>query len=639
MKPHPAIDAEFNRLSDIVRDRLSRNLRIRRTLPGDGRLRLDRQLPFLCIYRRPENAASPATNPDRGTRDLVTTEGAYLFASGAPQYAEGVELLCQTISETLRDHLGKLLIIELWAIDDSAADAASRTPLRPSFRIAAPKLVPLADTVAALETALRSVKLHGLRADVEIVEDAHPGAPGLTPLQSSDDADDWLTIGVGVRPVFRDAATGEIYPLVLQSLRRQLAVAIRQAVFAFTGRDQTQPHSHYESLGPSSMSKAGRAADQQLCEISQSFDFLLQVTPVNAESAWEAFEASSYAKPPTLHYRPLPYHPSLLKRQLYSIPLEHVEAASLIQLFEQKQDELDKQLDALKHLGTRAFYYDSLHLYGAPDDDLVRLAESILTATRAAADDIHESYVPAAQVAAAAREHIDYYHQKLPDFQASVEVCSSIASALMVAQDRLFVSENSSIRPQRLDPLLHHEVGTHLLTYFNGRQQPLRQLYAGFPGYEALQEGLAVLAEYLVGGLSAGRTRTLAGRVLAVRSMLRSGSFLETFELLHDEHHFGPRSAFMTALRVHRGGGLAKDAIYLRGLRDLIAYLHAGRDLEPLYVGKISLEQVPLVQELRRRGVVQPPALLPRFWDKGAHRERLARCRELSLVELLEPHR
>jgi hypothetical protein len=71
----------------------------------------------------------------------------------------------------------------------------------------------------------------------------------------------------------------------------------------------------------------------------------------------------------------------------------------------------------------------------------------------------------------------------------------------------------------------------------------------------------------------------------------------------------------------------------------LIAYLHAGHDLEPLYVGKISLEQAPLVQELRRRGVVQPPALLPRFWDDGAHRERLARCRELSLVELLEPHR
>jgi uncharacterized protein (TIGR02421 family) len=636
LTPELAIDVEFDALIAVVRDRLSRNLRIRRTLPGEGRLRLDRQLPFLCVYRRPLNNEANAPTLDRGTRELVTTEGAYLFGSGKPEFADGLHRLCSVVGETLRDHLGVLLLIEVWSTDDSKSDAVSRTPLRPSFRIAAPKADALADTVEALAAGLRSVKLHGLRADVETVEDDQPGAPGLSPLIAADGDNDCLTIGLGVRPVFRDTATGEIYPLVLQSLRRQLAIAIRKAVFAFTGRDKSQPHAHYEALGPSTMAKAGRLVDQQLCEISQSFDFLLQVTPVNAEKAWEDFEASGYAKAPTLHYRPLPYHPSLLKRQLYSIPLEHVEDSSLIQLFEQKQDELDKQLNALKHLGSRAFYYDSLQLYDAPDDDLVRLADSILSHTRAQADDIHESCVPAEQVAAAAREQIDYYHQKLPDFQASVQVCDTIASALMVAQDRLFVSERSAIRPQRLEPLLHHEVGTHLLTYFNGRQQPLRQLYAGFPGYEALQEGLAVLAEYLVGGLSVGRTRTLAGRVLAVRSMLRGGSFLETFALLHDEHCFGPRSAFMTALRVHRGGGLAKDAIYLRGLRDLIVYLHAGHDLEPLYVGKISLEQVPLVQELRRRGVVQPPALLPRFWDDGLHRTRLARCRELSLVELLE---
>lgn len=636
MTPEVAIDAEFDALIAVVRDRLSRNLRIRRALPGDGRLRLDRQLPFLCVYRRPLHNEANAATLDRGTRELVTTEGAYLFGSGQPEFADGLHRLCGAVGETLRDHLGVLLLIEIWSIDESEADAALRTPLRPAFRIAAPKLDMLAGAVQALEASLRSIKLHGLRADVEVIEDADPGAPGLSDLSANCATNACLTIGLGIRPVFRDAGTGEVYPLVLQSLRRQLAVAIRKTVFAFTGRDQTQSLAHYEALGPSTMAKAGRLVDQQLCEISQSFDFLLQVTPVNAEKAWEDFEASGYAKAPTLHYRPLPYHPSLLKRQLYSIPLEHVEDSSLIQLFEQKQDELDKQLNALKHLGTRAFYYDSLHLYGAPDDDLVLLAYSILAHTRAAADDIHESCVPAEQVAAAAREHIDYYHQKLPDFQASVQVCDTIASALMVAQDRLFISERSAIRPQRLEPLLHHEVGTHLLTYFNGRQQPLRQLYAGFPGYEALQEGLAVLAEYLVGGLSVGRTRTLAGRVLAVRSMLRGGSFLDTFGLLHDEHHFGPRSAFMTALRVHRGGGLAKDAIYLRGLRDLLAYLRAGHDLEPLYVGKISLEHAPLVQELRRRGVVQPPALLPRFWDDGLHRTRLARCRELSLVELLE---
>ena len=80
MKPASSIDAGFDALIAVVRDRLSRNLRIRRSLPGDGRLRLDRQLPFLCVYRRPDGAKIA----DRGTRELVTTEGAYLFGSGAP---------------------------------------------------------------------------------------------------------------------------------------------------------------------------------------------------------------------------------------------------------------------------------------------------------------------------------------------------------------------------------------------------------------------------------------------------------------------------------------------------------------------------------------------------------------------------
>jgi uncharacterized protein (TIGR02421 family) len=206
----------------------------------------------------------------------------------------------------------------------------------------------------------------------------------------------------------------------------------------------------------------------------------------------------------------------------------------------------------------------------------------------------------------------------------------------MVAQSRLYVSASAGLSRRSLEPLLHHEVGTHLLTYFNGRQQPFQQLCAGLAGYEALQEGLAVLAEYLTGGLSGRRLRTLACRVAAVRSMIDGRSFVDTFHMLFDQHRMPARAAFMTTLRVYRGGGLTKDAIYLGGLRDLLEYLRAGHDLEPLYVGKIALEHVPLVQELRRREVVGPPAVLPRFWEDEKAQQRLARSRRQSLLELLE---
>src|SRR5690606_1489372 len=124
--------------------------------------------------------------------------------------------------------------------------------------------------------------------------------------------------------------------------------------------------------------------------------------------------------------------------------------------------------------------------------------------------------------------------------------------------------------------------------------------------------------------------------VLAVQAMVERRSFLETFDLLHGEHRLAPKAAFMTTLRVFRGGGLTKDAIYLRGLHTLVTYLRSGHDAEPLYVGKIALEHVPLVQELRRRGVVGPPVLLPRFWDDAESAQRLDRCRQSSLLGLVE---
>ncbi|MBA3483306.1 MAG: DUF1704 domain-containing protein, partial [Pirellulales bacterium] len=370
----PDVNADFDRVIAAVHDRLSRNLRLRRTLPGDGRLRLDRQLPFLCVYRTPPQGG------DNGTRDLVTTEAAYLFASGEPEYAAGIGRVCQTISEIIQEHFGALLLIEIWADDELKLGEAPRPLSRPGFRIFAPQCDSLGTTLPALEAGLQAVRLHGVAAEVETttaVEIAPPGQPPLAPSCR----DRYVSLGIAVRPVYRSAQSGVLFPIVLQSLRRQLAVAIRKAVFAFTGRhevERTPRMAHFEALGPSAIARAGREVDQELAEISQSFEFLLYSTPVNSDVAWQEFAASGHRRLPVLYYRPLPYDPALIKRQLYSVPVEHVEDPTLAHLFLHKQDELGLQLDALKRIGTPGFFYDSLHLHGKPDDELVQLADDIL---------------------------------------------------------------------------------------------------------------------------------------------------------------------------------------------------------------------------------------------------------------------
>src|SRR5690606_17407786 len=125
----------------------------------------------------------------------------------------------------------------------------------------------------------------------------------------------------------------------------------------------------------------------------------------------------------------------------------------------------------------------------------------------------------------------------------------------------------------RVDALLQHEIGTHVVTFANGSAQPLGLLATGLAGYEELQEGLAVLSEHLVDGLDTSRLRLLAARVVAVRSVIDGADFVETYRLLAEEHDVDPTTAFTVAMRVHRGGGLTKDAVYLRGLVRLLGYL------------------------------------------------------------------
>ncbi len=164
-----------------------------------------------------------------------------------------------------------------------------------------------------------------------------------------------------------------------------------------------------------------------------------------------------------------------------------------------------------------------------------------------------------------------------------------------------------------MEALIQHEVGTHVLTYVNGINQPFKQLYGGLAGSDELQEGLAVLAEYLVGGLSPPRFRLLAGRVVAAHLLIEGSSFQNTFRELHFTYGFAQRTAYMISARIYRSGGLTKDAVYLRGLVNLLKYLRNGGQLKPLLVGKFSLDDVSIINELQLRKVLQAPLLTPQY--------------------------
>jgi uncharacterized protein (TIGR02421 family) len=374
--------------------------------------------------------------------------------------------------------------------------------------------------------------------------------------------------------------------------------------------------------------------DARLTEIERAVNMLLNITPVNAAQAWADFERSDFATVPTLRLRPLEFEPDMVRRDLYNLEIENITDPALHTLFRAKRDEIARQITALEDRDTSRFVYASLQLYGGIAQPLASAAEELLETIPAEAPSTPS--VTAGAFADAAREEFDRYRAVYPDFPARVEVRDDI-SELMVSFGRLLIPEAAALRADRVEPLLHHEIGTHVVTYQNGARQPLTLLTVGLPGYDETQEGLAVLAEYLTGGLDPRRLRVLAARVVAIGKMLDGAGFLQIFDSLRNEHRIPARTAWSIAIRVVLGGGSVKDAIYLRGITRILEALADDCSLDVLFVGKLSLDQVPMIQDLLDREVLQPPWVRPRWLDVPGAQGRLDKLRGgVSVTALYE---
>jgi hypothetical protein len=86
---------------------------------------------------------------------------------------------------------------------------------------------------------------------------------------------------------------------------------------------------------------------------------------------------------------------------------------------------------------------------------------------------------------------------------------------------------------------------------------------------------------------------------------------------------FEQRTAFNITTRAFRSGGLTKDIVYLRGLIKLLEYLRRGGELEPLFVGKISVDHVAIINELQLRNVLRPAPLRPRYFNNQGTVDKL----------------
>jgi len=591
---------------------------LRQDFSEHGRVHIDRALPFIVLHRAdPEEADSLA-------RRVALTSPAYTVWAGPADDAAAIAALDAVIAEQ-RKRFGHVLAIMVDDLPRPAPTAKDAQEL-PAFRAAIGAMPDAHSQCAAQALGAAMEKIEIDLRHCEVAFGAEPQAPESV-LDLIAGHPDCTLISISLPRIYETHDGNGTYPQLFHDLAVAAFDALLKTVCAFMTEAGLDTPRHYRALGRSAFIDAARSADTKLDRICRSFDFLLSVSPINTTQAFDVFRAEKWTKAPDFRYRPLTVDPAMAKRALYRIDLKAVEDPVLEALFSEKRQEIDQQLTMLEARNTPRFRFASLMLYEPVDTSLRETAEQILAADLPCPATFGET-ADCLAVDAAARTMVARYGAGDPAFDVNVELRDDIAAGMMVSGRNLYISNATSMPVHRVMPLLHHEVGVHLLTFVNGSKQGLAIFKRGLAGYEGVQEGLGVFAEWAVGGLTRARLRLLAGRVIAVDTMTDGAEFIEVFSILRREYGFSANTAYLITARVFRGGGFAKDAIYLRGFKTVLDMLAAGQPLDPFWFGKIDTRHLGIVSELAERGILHKPTLVPEFLASANAAARIAAFRE-----------
>jgi len=344
--------------------------------------------------------------------------------------------------------------------------------------------------------------------------------------------------------------------------------------------------------------------DQNLDRLVHNIELLNYLNPLNIEQEKRRFFASKYTENPKFKYRKIKFSPFKLQRLFFNQRLERIEDDEIRRLYRDIIYEYSGLIECIETIGKgKQFYYNSLKVFGTPKERDVENAQFILHF----ADEDEREKMEKKYSANEAQEYFEDYGKRY-NFNFNIKQSTNISAAAMVlnATNTLLLKKNNKFSDNQLKVLANHEIGVHLVTTHNGKSQPLKIFSNGFVNNTETQEGLAVLSEYMSGNLTLTRMKELAHRVIAADSLIKGYNFVDTFDLLFNQYKVDRHKAWQITLRVHRGGGFTKDFLYLTGLKKVYDYYQSGGDLSILLTGKVTLENVPIIDKLMNMGLTIP---------------------------------
>ncbi len=296
--------------------------------------------------------------------------------------------------------------------------------------------------------------------------------------------------------------------------------------------------------------------------------------------------------------------------------------------------EYQQAVKMLKARGTPDFHKYSRELYGSPKDlfmdgetslrDLGHQLYEILDAL----DDGQLGGEYPRTLSAEQCVHLlnrgfeQYFH----DHHVHARLDDGVVSDAAAGADYVKVKRGVQFSTRDVEILEVHEGWVHVGTTLNGQYQRIATWLAkGPPCTTSVQEGLAVLMELITFVTLPVRAKKLNNRILAIDKAEDGADLFDIIEFYRTEGYSEPE-CIVNAQRVFRGGVVkggapfTKDISYCKGfvsnynfLRSCIRF--ARPELIPfIFVGKVTLEDIPVLYQKWKEGVVDPPKYVPRHF-------------------------
>lgn len=306
------------------------------------------------------------------------------------------------------------------------------------------------------------------------------------------------------------------------------------------------------------------------------------------------------------------------------------EYSPITRLIKRQCDEYIRAIRMLDSRGTPVFVELSKELYGSPDDVFYvggpRLSEmgsflfDLLTTldVQLVSDQDIPRHSPQ-QAKKLLQKRLDAF---FVDDQVKVMVNDGMIADAAAGADKIKLSNKAKFTDRELKYLEVHEGWVHVGTTINGGLQPYCFfLSKGAPSCSVIQEGLAVMTEVVSFSSYPARMRKITNRVIAIEKVTQGADFMDIFHYFL-ECGLSEDDAYKQSVRVFRGsvptgGPFTKDLAYAKGfvlIYNFLCYAISERriDVVPiLFSGKLTLDDVPLLLELKAEGLLAEPRYLP----------------------------